>query len=155
MNYDTVTLTTDRLILGKGTSKDCIKIYEYDLLKCRGIAGEEILVKSEEPIDFIGETMVIYSLGNFLSSQIGIERLTGLMASVTIKKTVVDGVSTITLEDPAAELVYTKKPSYGVGYKLYPFSKLNDSIFPGYQSYYEKYMNIATNGSRPIRRIGY
>lgn len=108
-----------------------------------------------QPIDFIGDTMVIYSLGNFLSSQIGIERLTGLMASVTIKKTVVDGVSTITLEDPAAELVYTKKPSYGVGYKLYPFSKLNDSIFPGYKTYYEKYMNIATNGSRPIRRIGY
>ena len=108
-----------------------------------------------QPIDFIGDTMVIYSLGNFLSSQIGIERLTGLMASVTIKKTVVDGVSIITLEDPAAELVYTKKPSYGVGYKLYPFSKLNDSIFPGYKTYYEKYINIATNGSRPIRRIGY
>ena len=108
-----------------------------------------------QPIDFIGETMVIYSLGNFLSSQIGVERLTGLMASVTIKKTVVDGVSKITLEDPAAELVYTKKPGNGTGYKLYPFSKLNDSIFPGYKNYYEKYMNIATNGSREIRRIGY
>lgn len=108
-----------------------------------------------QPIDFIGDTMVIYSLGNFLSSQIGVEKLTGLMASVTIKKTVVDGVTTITLEDPAAELVYTKKPSYGSGYKLYPFSKLDDSIFPGYKNYYEKYMNIATNGSREIRRIGY
>lgn len=54
MNYDTVTLTTERLILKKGTSKDCIKVYEYDLLKCRGIAGEEVLVKNEEPIDFIG-----------------------------------------------------------------------------------------------------
>lgn len=55
MNYDTVTLTTERLILKKGTSKDCIKVYEYDLLRCRGIAGEEILVKSEIPIDFIGD----------------------------------------------------------------------------------------------------
>lgn len=108
-----------------------------------------------QPIDFIGDTMVIYSLGNFLSSQIGIERLIGLMASVTINKTVVDGEVTITLEDPAAELVYTKKPSYGSGYKLYPFSKLNDSILPGYKSYYEQYMNIATKGSREIRRIGY
>lgn len=108
-----------------------------------------------QPIDFIGDTMVIYSLGNFLSSQIGVERLTGLMASVTIKKTVVDGDVTITLEDPAAELVYTKKPSNGVGYKLYPFSKLNNSIFPNYKTYYEKYMKIATNGSREIRRIGY
>ena len=55
MNYDTIILTTERLILKKGTSKDCIKIYEYDLLKCRGIAGEEILIKSKEPIDFIGK----------------------------------------------------------------------------------------------------
>jgi len=108
-----------------------------------------------QPIDFIDDTMVIYSLGNFLSSQIGVEKLTGLMASVTIKKTVVDGAATITLEDPAAELVYTKKPSYGSGYKLYPYSKLDDSILPGYKTYYERYMNIATNGSREIRRIGY
>lgn len=108
-----------------------------------------------QPIDFIGDTMVIYSLGNFLSSQIGTERLIGLMASVTIKKTVNDGVSTITLEEPSAELVYTKKPSYGSGYKLYPFSSLNDSILPGYKNYYEKYMSIATNGSREIKRISY
>lgn len=108
-----------------------------------------------QPIDFIDNTMVIYSLGNFLSSQIGIERLIGLMASVTIKKTVNDGITTITLEEPSAELVYTKKPSYGIGYKLYPFSKLNDSILPGYQNYYEQYMKVATNGSREIKRIGY
>ncbi len=110
-----------------------------------------------QPIDFIGDTMIIYSLGNFISGQIGIERLVGLMASVTIKKTVVDGVATITLEDPAAELVYTQKATayYGARYKLYPFSKLNDSILPNYKYYYEQFMNVATNGSRSIRRIGY
>ena len=108
-----------------------------------------------QPIDFIGDTMVIYSLGNFVSGQIGIERLIGLAASVTIKKTVTDGVSKITLENPSAELIYTKKPNgyYGQQYKLYPFSKLNDSILPGYKNYYNTYMNIATNGSRPITRI--
>lgn len=110
-----------------------------------------------QPIDFIDDTMVIYSLGNFVSGQIGIERLVGLMASVTIKKTVTDGVATITLEDPAAELVYTRKAgaTYGSNYKLYPFSKLDDTILPGYQKYYEQFMSIATNGSREIRQIGY
>ncbi len=108
-----------------------------------------------QPIDFIGDTMVVYSLGNFVSGQVGIERLIGLMASVTIKKTVTDGESKITLEKPSAELVYTKKPNgyYGQQYKLYPFSKLNDSILPGYQSYYNYYMDIATNGSREIIRL--
>ena len=110
-----------------------------------------------QPIDFIDDTMVIYSLGNFVSGQIGIERLVGLMASVTIKKTVTDGVTTITLEDPAAELVYTRKAgaTYGSNYKLYPFSKLDDTILPGYREYYEQFMSIATNGSREIREIGY
>lgn len=110
-----------------------------------------------QPIDFIDDTMVIYSLGNFVSGQIGIERLVGLMASVTIKKTVTDGVATITLEDPAAELVYTRKAgaTYGSNYKLYPFSKLDDTILPGYREYYEQFMSIATDGSREIRQIGY
>lgn len=110
-----------------------------------------------QPIDFIDDTMVIYSLGNFVSGQIGIERLVGLMASVTIQKTVTDGVATITLEDPAAELVYTRKAgaTYGSNYKLYPFSKLDDTILPGYREYYEQFMSIATDGSREIRQIGY
>lgn len=110
-----------------------------------------------QPIDFIDDTMVIYSLGNFVSGQIGIERLVGLMASVTIKKTVTDGVATITLEDPAAELVYTRKAgaTYGSNYKLYPFSKLNDTILPGYKEYYEQFMSIVTDGSREIRKIGF
>ena len=53
--YDTKTLFTERLILKKGTSKDCIKVYEYNMLKCRGVGGEEILEKSTKPVDFIGE----------------------------------------------------------------------------------------------------
>lgn len=53
--YETVMLETDRLILKKGTGKDCIKVYEYDLLKCRGIGGEDVIVKSDKKIDFIGD----------------------------------------------------------------------------------------------------
>ena len=53
--YDTKTLYTKRLVLKKGTSKDSIKVYEYDMLKCRGILGEEVLEKVKKPIDFIGE----------------------------------------------------------------------------------------------------
>lgn len=134
---------------------------EKTIAKYLASLGVDIVIGTHphviQPIDFIDDTMVIYSLGNFISGQIGIERLVGLMASVTIKKTVVDGVSTITLEDPAAELVYTQKATayQGARYKLYPFSKLNSSILPNYKKYYEQYMKIATNGSREIRRIGY
>ena len=53
--YDTKTLYTKRLVLKKGTSNDSIKVYEYVMLKCRGILGEETIEKIKEPIDFIGE----------------------------------------------------------------------------------------------------
>lgn len=41
-----------------------------------------------EPIEYInnGKTLVIYSLGNFISDQVGIERLTGLMVTLNVKK---------------------------------------------------------------------
>ena len=52
--------------------------------------GVDIIIGSHphvvEPIEFIGKTMVIYSLGNFISDQVGVECLTGLMVLVYIKK---------------------------------------------------------------------
>lgn len=108
-----------------------------------------------QPIDFIDDTMVIYSLGNFIASQYGVNKLTGLMASVTIKKTTIDGVSTITLENPTAELVYTysKITSYRHSYKIYPYQMLNDSLLNGYKEHYEKYMGIVTSMSDKIIKV--
>ena len=65
--------------------------------------GVDIIIGSHphvvEPIEFIGKTMVIYSLGNFISDQVGVERLTGLMVSIDIKKTVEKDNTTISLEN--------------------------------------------------------
>lgn len=58
--YDTKLLVTDRLILKKGTSIDCKKIYEYDMLKCRGIAGQDELVLVDNHVDFIGKDIDLY-----------------------------------------------------------------------------------------------
>ena len=64
-----------------------------------------------EPVEYIndGKTLVIYSLGNVISDQVGIERLTGLMMEVTINKHVdVDDSSVTKVINPKAELIYTK-----------------------------------------------
>lgn len=99
-----------------------------------------------EPIEFIDDTMVIYSLGNFISAQRGVEKLTGLMASVEVKKVEKDGTTKVTLENPAARLVYTySKGTSASGrydFVLYPYSSLNDQLLKGYQTYYRKYMDI-------------
>ncbi len=105
-----------------------------------------------EPITFIGKTMVIYSLGNLISDQEGVERLTGLMASVTIKKVEEEGIVTITLENPKAELVYTHSSPWGKrNFKVYPYTSLNDELLPNYKSYYEKYKGVVTSMSDQIQ----
>ena len=112
--------------------------------------GVDIIIGSHphviEPVDFIGKTLVIYSLGNYISDQEGTDRLIGLMMSVDIKKVVENKITTITLENTKADLLYTK--SYVAkkrNFKVYPYEQVNSTILPTYQSYYEKYKNIICN----------
>ena len=103
-----------------------------------------------EPVEYInnGKTFVIYSLGNFISGQIGVERLTGLMMEVTIKKVVdVDDSVTVTIENPKADLTYTRYfiNSSKRNFEVFPYSQLNDNILPNYKTYYEKYKGIVSS----------
>lgn len=100
-----------------------------------------------EPVEYIndGKTFVIYSLGNFISAQVGIERLTGLMMEVTIKKTVdIDDSVTISIEEPKADLTYTHTDNYK-NFRVYPYSKLDNVLLPNYMSYYEYYKGIVSS----------
>ena len=92
-----------------------------------------------EPIDFIDNTLVIYSLGNFVSSQVGVERLTGLMASTDIIKTEYHGKTTLEFDNVMGTLIFTDRNN---GYIVYPYHKLNDNILSGYKSYYDKYSKV-------------
>lgn len=102
-----------------------------------------------QPVEYIndGKTLVIYSLGNIISDQVGIERLTGLMMEVTINKYVdVDDNVVISIDNPKAELTYTKSYySYDRQFKVYPYSMLNDSLLANYMSYYEKYKAVVNS----------
>ena len=102
-----------------------------------------------QPVEYInnGKTLVIYSLGNVISDQVGIERLTGLMMEVTISKYVdVDDSITISVINPKAELIYTKSYySYDRRFKVYPYSILDNNILPNYRTYYEKYKSIVNS----------
>lgn len=131
-----------------GVSKDQEKIANY-----LSSLGVDIIIGSHphvvEPVEYInnGKTFVIYSLGNFISDQEGIERLTGLMMELTISKKVsVDKKVSITISSPKAELIYTK--SYYRGrrnFKVYPYSQLNNDLLANYENYYEKYKKIVSS----------
>ena len=118
--------------------------------------GVDIIIGSHphvvEPVEFIGKTLVIYSLGNFISDQEGIERLTGLMMSVDIKKSVDSGITTISLDNLKADLVYTYS-KYGRGFKIYPYSELNNVILPDYREYYEKYKGVVMSKCNNIEFV--
>lgn len=96
-----------------------------------------------QPIDYINDTLVIYSLGNFISGQEGLDRRVGLMVSVDIEKK----VNNLTISNPTATLTYTyyKNSTVKTNFKIYPFDKLNNNILPGYKSYYNDYMKIITS----------
>ena len=132
-----------------GVSQEQTKIANY-----LSSIGVNIIIGAHphvvEPVEYIneGKTFVIYSLGNIISAQIGNERLTGLMMELTIKKHVDENDNvTVTVENPKAELTYTKYYTnpYCNNFKVYTYPQLNDSILPNYQSLYEKYKGIVSS----------
>ena len=109
-----------------------------------------------EPIEFIGNTMVIYSLGNFIASQNSgqtkdgrVARHTGLIASVTVKKETINGKSSIQLINPTAQLSYAYSNNMH-NYEMYTYDMLNDNLLSGYRDYFNKYMKIITSRTDKI-----
>lgn len=108
-----------------------------------------------EPIEYVGDTLVIYSLGNFLSGQINVENITGLMVGLNINKTVKDGQTTIDFSDVTAEFVYTDFNSSYQNFKLYRYNQLNNDIFYGYKDYFDRWVQDLGENADFVKVIGY
>ena len=130
---------------------------QKEIAKYLASLGVDIIIGTHphvvEPIEFIDNTLVIYSLGNFISAQVGVEKLTGLVAKVDITKTTKDGKSSITLSNVKADLVYTCKAAVCGHYKVYKYNQLTDKILPNHKKYYDKYMNIVRSLNKDIGTI--
>lgn len=100
-----------------------------------------------EPITYINDTLVIYSLGNFISAQStnnDYNTMVELMTSVDIIKEEKDGQTTIKLDNLNNELLfnYYKKGSRWTDFKVVPFSQMNSSYNSDYQRLYNKYSAV-------------
>lgn len=95
-----------------------------------------------QPVDYVGDTLVIYSLGNFISSQrsLGLNKIIGLLVGLNI---VVEDEK-VTFEDLKYELLFTYDRNYRE-FKIIPFSKLNNEILNNYEQIEEQYMNIVNS----------
>ena len=99
-----------------------------------------------EPVEYLndGKTFVIYSLGNFISDQVGQDRLTGLMMAVTLSSTTYpDGNKENVVTNPKAELLYTKSTKGEKrNFKVYPYRNLDDTVLENYQETLQKYKSV-------------
>lgn len=95
-----------------------------------------------QPVDYVGDTLVIYSLGNFISSQrsLGLNKIIGLMVGLNI---IVDNKE-VTFDNINYELLFTYDKGYK-DFKIIPFSKLDNSILNNYEQIKEEYMNIVNS----------
>lgn len=104
-----------------------------------------------QPITRIGNTVVIYSLGNFLSAQIGLPRLVGLMTGLTIKKTTIGTDSTIAIDNIHTELLYTYYSKSIKDFKVIPFSNITSNYLYNYENIYEDYKQIILEYDNTIK----
>ena len=109
-----------------------------------------------EPITYINDTLVIYSLGNFISAQStsnDFNTMVELMTSVDVIKTTKDGKSEIKLENLNNELLYNyyKKGSKRTDFKVIPFSQMNENYNPDYKRLYDKYSEVVRTYNHDIK----
>ncbi len=93
-----------------------------------------------QPIEWINNTLVIYSLGNMISAQRGLERRIGMLVDVRVIKDLQTG--TISLKDLHANLIYTYYDDFIRNFRIYTFSQLSEEILPNYKYICKKYSQI-------------
>lgn len=132
--------------------------YEKDMANYLASLDVDIIIGTHphviQPVTWIDDTLVIYSLGNFISAQYqnqgscsNYKCTVGLMTSLRIEKTVYGEDVTIKVDTVENELIYNYyNQSTWRGFVVIPFS--NSEIvkyLPNYKKVYEKYKNIVQN----------
>ena len=117
--------------------------------------GVDIIIGSHphviEPIEHIGKTVVIYSLGNFISGQDGLMKRIGLLASLDIHKVVENDTTTISFDNVRGDLLYTYHNGGYRKFRVIPFYKLTNDILPNYKSIQEEYEAILNKNDDTIK----
>ena len=133
--------------------------YQKDAAKFLSDNGVDIIVGTHphviEPIDYINNTLVIYSLVNFASAHevVNMDNRVGLMTSLEIGKDL--KTNKITIKNLENELLYMYYTNEYKDFLIVPFSKIDNSYLNNYQEVYEKYKNIiiSLNSNIKVKEI--
>ncbi len=136
--------------------------YQEDSSNFLSSLGVDIIIGTHShvlgPIKWINNTLVIYSLGNFLSAHevVNLSNRIGLLSSIDIVKEVKDNNTTIKLENLNNDLIYTYHNNYK-DFKVIPFSNSDiNKYLDNVSSVYDKYSKYVTSldNSINIKSIG-
>lgn len=122
--------------------------YEIDSAEFLADQGVNIIIGTHphvvQPVTWIGDTIVFYSLGNFISAQTqdaNYSKVVGLMSSLEITKTQKGEESKISIGNISNELIYTYYRSYR-NFKVVPFSQIDSNYLKNYKDVYERYKKV-------------
>ncbi len=123
--------------------------YEKDMANYLAELGVDIVIGTHphviQPITWIDDTLVIYSLGNLISAQYqddNYNKMVGLLTSLEINKTVKGNETDIVIDNVDNELIYTYYSNWR-NFKVVPFSNSQIATYlPDYQSVYNTYKDI-------------
>ena len=123
--------------------------YEKDMATYLASLGVDIIIGAHphviQPVTWIDKTLVIYSLGNFISAQYqndDYNKMVGLMTSLDIEKTEKGKNKTIKIKNVDNDLVYTYYKAWR-NFKVVPFSEKEIATYlPDYKRIHDKYAKI-------------
>ena len=104
-----------------------------------------------QPVEMVKDTLVIFSLGNFISAQKGLPRLVGLLVSLDVAVTSMRGEKRVSFENVTATLLYNPSRSPHGRYAVIPFDCLTEKILPDCTSVYGQFAaRIKGKGKAPL-----
>ena len=118
--------------------------YQEDMASYLSSLGVNIIIGTHphviQPVTWINQTLVIYSLGNFLSAHevVNLSNRVGLMSMVDIYKE----DDKIILKNLHNELLYTYYNSSYQDFLIIPFSSMEEKYLSNYREVYSKYKGI-------------
>lgn len=122
--------------------------FQLDMANYLSSLGVDIIIGHHphviQPVTKINNTLVFYSLGNFISAQLqdqNFNKMIGLMSNLDIVKTVKDDEVTINIENIENELIYTYYSGFR-NFKVIPFSQMTEEYNRNYIKLYETYSEV-------------
>ena len=122
--------------------------WQQELARELADAGADIIIGNHphmiQPVEWIGDTICFYALGNIIAAQYDDSRI-GILASLKITKTESELMKNVEISDVKCDLHYTYYRDYWIdNFDIIPFSQMDDDHLYGYQDTYNRMIQIVT-----------